>query len=132
MAPGDGVTGFALTTRSTVSRLNPALDFVGFDLPGVKYRSMAALPLFKGDVLIGALSVYSLDLEQYTDDHLRMLETVTRLASDALANAMRHAETESNALTDPLTGLPNPRYMSLRFEQEAARARRTNRPFRWS
>jgi diguanylate cyclase (GGDEF)-like protein/putative nucleotidyltransferase with HDIG domain len=129
VAPGDGVTGFALTTRSTVSRLNPALDFVGFDLPGVKYRSMAALPLFKGDVLIGALSVYSLDLEQYTDDHLRMLETVTRLASDALANAMRHAETESNALTDPLTGLPNPRYMSLRFEQEAARARRTNRPF---
>jgi diguanylate cyclase (GGDEF)-like protein len=58
-----------------------------------------------------------------------MLETVTRLASDALANAMHHAKMESNALTDPLTGLPNPRYMSVRFEQEAARARRTNRPF---
>lgn len=129
VAPGDGVTGYALTTRSPISRLDPELDFVGFDLPGVKYRSMAALPLFKDDVLIGALSVYSLELQQYTDDHLRMLETVTRLASDALANAMRHAETESNALTDPLTGLPNPRYMSLRFEQEAARARRTNRPF---
>jgi len=51
------------------------------------------------------------------------------LASDALANAMQHAQAESNALTDPLTGLPNPRYMSLRFEQEAARARRTGRPF---
>jgi diguanylate cyclase (GGDEF)-like protein len=42
---------------------------------------------------------------------------------------MHHAQAESNALTDPLTGLPNPRYMSLRFEQEAARARRSNRPF---
>ena len=74
-------------------------------------------------------SVYSAELEQYTDDHMRMLETVTRLASDALTNAMHHAEAESNALTDPLTGLPNPRYMALRFEQEAARARRTGRPF---
>ncbi|HXM34971.1 MAG TPA: diguanylate cyclase, partial [Pyrinomonadaceae bacterium] len=129
VAPGEGVTGFALATRRAVNQLDPALDFVGCDLPGVEYRAMAALPLFKDDVLIGALSVYSTELEQYTDDQVRMLETVARLASDALANAMHHAETESNALTDPLTGLPNPRYMSLRFEQEAARARRTNRPF---
>jgi diguanylate cyclase (GGDEF)-like protein len=90
---------------------------------------MASLPLFKDDVLLGALSVYSAELEQYTDDHMRLLETVTRLASDALANAMQHAEAESNALTDPLTGLPNGRYLSLRFEEEAARARRTDRTF---
>src|SRR5207245_4326589 len=38
-------------------------------------------------------------------------------------------QAESNALTYPLTGLPNPRYMSLRFEQEASRARRSHRPF---
>lgn len=60
---------------------------------------------------------------------MRLLETVTRLASDALTNAMHHAEAESNALTDPLTGLPNARYLALRFEEEAARARRTGRPF---
>jgi diguanylate cyclase (GGDEF)-like protein len=90
---------------------------------------MASLPLFKDDVLLGALSVYSMELEQYTDDHMRLLETVTRLASDALGNAMQHAEAESNALTDPLTGLPNGRYLSLRFEEEAARARRTDRTF---
>jgi diguanylate cyclase (GGDEF)-like protein len=60
---------------------------------------------------------------------MRLLETVTRLASDALGNAMQHAEAESNALTDPLTGLPNARYLDLRFEEEAARARRTDRTF---
>lgn len=129
VAPGEGVTGFALANRRPVNQMDPALDFVTSDLAAVRFRAMAALPLFRDDVLIGALSVYSTELEQYTDDHLRMLETVARLASDALANAMQHARTESNALTDPLTGLPNPRYMSLRFEQEAARARRTNRPF---
>src|ERR671939_1594395 len=60
---------------------------------------------------------------------MRLLETVTRLASDALANAMQHAEAESNALTDPLTSLPNARSMYLRFEQEASRARRTGHTF---
>jgi diguanylate cyclase (GGDEF)-like protein len=60
---------------------------------------------------------------------MRLLETVTRLASDALSNAMSHAEAESNALTDPLTNLPNARNMYLRFDQETARARRTGKPF---
>jgi diguanylate cyclase (GGDEF)-like protein/putative nucleotidyltransferase with HDIG domain len=130
IALGEGVTGFALANRSAVNQLHPSLDFTDINPDaGVKYRSMASLPLFKDDVLLGALSVYSNDLEQYTDDHMRLLETVTRLASDALANAMQHAEAEANALTDPLTGLPNARYLALRFEEEAARARRTDRSF---
>jgi diguanylate cyclase (GGDEF)-like protein/putative nucleotidyltransferase with HDIG domain len=130
IVPGEGVTGFALANRSPVNQLHPSLDFIDVNPEaGIKYRSMAALPLFKEDVLLGALSVYSCDLDQYTDDHMRLLETVTRLASDALANAMQHAEAESNALTDPLTGLPNARYLSLRFDEEAARARRTDRAF---
>jgi diguanylate cyclase (GGDEF)-like protein len=90
---------------------------------------MAALPLVRDGQLLGALSIYSMEMGEYTDDHMRLLDTVARLASDALANAMHHAEAESHALTDPLTGLPNARCMYMRFEQEAARARRTGRPF---
>ena len=130
IARGEGVTGFALANRRPVNQLHPSLDFTDVNPEaGIKYRSMASLPLFKDDVLLGALSVYSTELEQYSDDHMRLLETVTRLASDALGNAMQHAEAESNALTDPLTGLPNGRYLALRFEEEAARARRTDRSF---
>ena len=130
IALGEGVTGFALANRSAVNQLHPSLDFTDINPEaGIRYRSMASLPLFKDDLLLGALSVYSTELEQYTDDHMRLLETVTRLASDALGNAMQHAEAESNALTDPLTGLPNARYLALRFEEEAARARRTDRSF---
>jgi diguanylate cyclase (GGDEF)-like protein/putative nucleotidyltransferase with HDIG domain len=128
IAPGEGVTGFALANRSAVNQLHPSLDFAGVEIEQ-EYRSMASLPLFKDDMLLGALSVYSTELEQYSDDHMRLLETVTRLASDALANAMHHAEAESNALTDPLTGLPNARYIALRFDEEASRARRNSRPF---
>jgi diguanylate cyclase (GGDEF)-like protein/putative nucleotidyltransferase with HDIG domain len=130
IAPGEGVTGFALANRSPVNQLHPSLDFADLNPEaGIKYRSMASLPLLKDDVLLGALSVYSTDLEQYTEDQMRLLETVTSLASDALTNSMQHAQAESNALTDPLTGLPNARYLSLRFEEEASRALRTDRPF---
>jgi diguanylate cyclase (GGDEF)-like protein len=130
VAPGEGVTGFALANRSNVNQLNPSLDFADLKPEsGVNYRSMAALPLYKDEMLLGALSVYSTELECYSDDHMRLLETVTKLASDALANAMHHAEAESHALTDPLTGLPNARSLMLRFDEEAARARRTERTF---
>jgi diguanylate cyclase (GGDEF)-like protein/putative nucleotidyltransferase with HDIG domain len=130
IAPGEGVTGFALANRRPVNRLQPSLDLerVGFKTD-VKYRSMAALPLFKDDVLLGALSLYSTTLPEYTNNDIHLLETVTRLASDALGNAMHHAQTESNALTDALTGFPNRRALQLRFEQEVSRARRNNKPF---
>lgn len=130
IAPGEGATGFALANRRSVNRLHPALDFDGLEIGNErKYQSMASLPLFKGDMLLGALSLYSTTLKEYSDNQLRLLETVTRLASDALANATHHAQAESNALTDPLTLLPNARGLHVRFDEEVARARRNNRPF---
>ncbi|MGH9871036.1 MAG: bifunctional diguanylate cyclase/phosphohydrolase [Pyrinomonadaceae bacterium] len=128
VALGEGVTGFALANRSPINQLHPSLDLAGLEIEH-EYRSMASLPLFKDDMILGAISVYSTELQHYTEDHMRLLETVTRLASDALSNSMQHAEAESNALTDQLTGLPNARYMALRFDEEAARARRNARPF---
>jgi diguanylate cyclase (GGDEF)-like protein/putative nucleotidyltransferase with HDIG domain len=130
VAPGEGVVGFVLANRRASYLLDPMLDFVGTGLPeGCRYHSMAALPLVKDERALGVLAVYSHQPRGYTDDHLRLLETVARLASDALSNAVQHAAAESNALTDTLTGLPNARAMYVRFEQEAARARRTGRPF---
>jgi diguanylate cyclase (GGDEF)-like protein/putative nucleotidyltransferase with HDIG domain len=130
IAPGEGATGFALANRRSVNRLHPALDFDGLEIGDErKYQSMASLPLFKGDLLLGALSLYSTTLKEYSDNQIRLLETVTRLASDALANATHHAQAESNALTDQMTTLPNARGLHVRFDEEVARARRNNRPF---
>ncbi len=130
VAPGEGVVGFVLANRRSSYLLDPMLDFADVELPGgCRFQSMVALPLAKDERLVGALAVYSTEPRRYTDDHLRLLDTVARLASDALANAMSHAQAESNALTDTLTGLPNARAVYVRYEQEAARARRTGRPF---
>lgn len=124
---GQGVTGFVLANRHALHQVDPGLDFAHTLLPDGQYSAMVSLPLVKDERLVGALSIYSMELLEYSDDHLRLLETVGRLASDALANALQHAEAESNALTDPLTGIPNARCMYLRFDQEAARARRSGR-----
>jgi diguanylate cyclase (GGDEF)-like protein/putative nucleotidyltransferase with HDIG domain len=130
VAPGEGVTGFALSNRRPVNRIHPSLDFADLKLTvDNDYSAMASLPLFKDDLLLGALSVYSTSLREYSDDQIRLLETVTRLASDALANAVNHARAESNALTDSLTSLPNARRLHVRFEEEVSRARRTGNPF---
>jgi diguanylate cyclase (GGDEF)-like protein/putative nucleotidyltransferase with HDIG domain len=129
-APGEGVVGFVLANRRPSYLLDPMLDFMDIHLPeGSEYHSMVALPLLKDERLLGVLAVYATEARRYADDHLRLLDTVARLASDALSNAMNHARAESNALTDTLTGLPNARAMYVRFEQESARARRTGRPF---
>jgi diguanylate cyclase (GGDEF)-like protein len=130
VAPGEGVTGFALANRLPVNRIHPSLDFTDVRFAaGQDYSSMASLPLFKDDLLLGALSIYSMSPREYSDEQIRLLETVTRLASDALANAVNHAQAESNALTDSLTGLPNARRLHVRFEEEVSRARRTGQPF---
>jgi diguanylate cyclase (GGDEF)-like protein/putative nucleotidyltransferase with HDIG domain len=130
IACGEGATGFALANRQPVNRLHPSLDFADMANPmDCEYLAMAALPLFKDDLLLGALSVYSTTLREYSDDQIRLLETFTRLASDALANAVHHARAESNALTDSLTGLPNARSLHLRFDEEVSRAQRTGQRF---
>lgn len=130
VAPGEGVIGFVVANRRPATGFDPMLDFGAFKLPEEEsYRSMIALPLVKDERLFGVLAVYSLKSGQYTDDHLHLLDTVARLASDAFSNAMQHAEAESNALTDPLTNLPNARSLHLRFAEEEARARRNGTSF---
>lgn len=130
VALGEGVTGFALANRRPVNRIHPGLEFSDPDTTLERnYQSMAALPLFKDDRLLGAMSIYSMTLREYSDDQIRLLESVTKLASDALANAMNHARAESNALTDSLTGLPNARSLQARFDEEVSRSQRTGRPF---
>jgi diguanylate cyclase (GGDEF)-like protein/putative nucleotidyltransferase with HDIG domain len=130
VAPGEGVIGFVLANRRAVNAFDPMLDFRDITLPAnERYRSMIALPLVKGEQLLGVLAVYSTRSDEYTDDHQRLLDTVARLASDAFAHALHHAETESNALTDPLTGLPNARALHLRYDEEESRARRNGTSF---
>lgn len=128
--PGDGATGFALKKRQPVLNVNPNLDFsFGHQDLIDEYTAIAALPLIANDRLLGAVTLYSSNLSRYEDEHIRLLETVSRMASDALLKSLYYAETESRALTDPMTGLPNARSLQSQFEKEVARATRKGTGF---
>lgn len=127
---GEGATGYVLKKRQAVDSINPALDFSFDRLNSVQdYTAMASLPLIADEKLIGAISLYSCYLENYEDEHMRLLETVSRIASDAISKSLHHAETETHALTDPMTNLPNARSLQIHFENEASRASRNGTEF---
>lgn len=128
--PGEGATGYVLKKRQPLHNVNPAMDFSFYQQDFIQdYTAMASLPLVSDENLLGAVSLYSCELQSYEDEHMRLLDTVSRIASDAISKSLHHAETESKALTDPMTGLPNARSLQMQFETEVARARRNDCEF---
>jgi len=127
---GSGVTGWVVANRQPMYNCDPQVDFNAARIElDTAYRTVIAVPLLRGDDVLGALTLYSADIGAYEPDHLRLVEAVAKLASDAIANALHHEKAETNALTDPMTGLPNARALRLRFEQEAERAQRYGSSF---
>ena len=122
---GAGITGWVVANRHPMHNCDPRLDFDALGIDGIEhYRSASVVPLIRDDEVLGALALYSDSLNAYDSDQLRLLEAVAKLASDAIANAVHHEMTETSALTDILTGLPNARALRYRFEEESDRAKR--------
>ena len=125
-----GITGYVAANRQPMYNCDPMIDFKAARVDiGPGYRTTMSVPLMKGDDVLGVLTLYHAELSAYEADHLRLLEAVAKLASDAIANALHHKETQAIALTDPLTNLPNARALRQKFEESANRARRFNLPF---
>lgn len=126
---GHGVTGFVLAQRRVFANTDPEPDLIelGVNLPE-SYQNVISCPLLRGEEMIGVLTLYSLSPEQYSLDHIRLLETVAAPLSDALHNALRHARSEEAVACDPLTGLLNARAMEIVFTQEVHRAERYGYP----
>jgi diguanylate cyclase (GGDEF)-like protein/putative nucleotidyltransferase with HDIG domain len=127
---GVGPTGFVLEERTPRAFSEPALDFAlsNADLQD-SYRAMASVPLIAEENLLGVISLYSSEMSCYQDEHLRLLETVSRIAADAISKSLEHAVTENYALTDPMTGLPNARSLEIHFDKELKRASRNEGSF---
>lgn len=127
---GQGATGFALKALETVQNVDPDLDFTyaQTDLTE-QYLTMASVPLIADGSLLGAVTIYSKELENYEEEHIRLLETIARIAADAVGKSLLHDEAKTHAMTDPMTGLPNARSLQLHFEKEVARASRGETSF---
>ena len=127
---GEGATGYTLQNRKTLNNAEPDLDFNYLQADLIEnYSTMASVPLIADGELVGAVTVYSCQLDEYEEEHIRLLETISGIAADAIGKSLQHDEAKTYAMTDPMTGLPNARSLQMQFEKEVARATRGETSF---
>jgi diguanylate cyclase (GGDEF)-like protein/putative nucleotidyltransferase with HDIG domain len=125
LASGAGMAGWVAASRQPLCNCDPRLDFAALKVELEEtYTTAIVAPLLRNGEVLGALAVYSTELDEYEPEHLRLIEAVAKLASDTLAVGSDRESSPANTLTDPMTGLPNARALRHRFEHEADRARR--------
>jgi diguanylate cyclase (GGDEF)-like protein len=129
LPPGQGLAGWVVRNRRSLVSGRAAITDRG-DHSTVAPHLYCALasPLIASDRVIGALAVYHAEPGFYTDDHRRLLDRVAEQAAAAVSNSIVFEQTRQASLSDPLTGLPNSRFMLGYLGRELSRADRLDRP----
>jgi diguanylate cyclase (GGDEF)-like protein len=112
--------------RRPLVNARPSADLEAAGLPSEQTALQSALvcPLVFNERFIGTLSVYHMDPSIYTDDHRRLLDRISEQAAAVIYNSIVFEQTQEDSLTDPLTALPNTRFMFMHLTRELARADR--------
>jgi diguanylate cyclase (GGDEF)-like protein len=120
-----GITGYVIANQRPMYNTNPVLDlgFLGHEL-AMEYKAVIVFPLVKNGDPLGAIALYSTELESYGVEHIQLMESICQPASDAVFNALTFDQTQRDALTDPVTGLANMRVLASQFYRERARSQR--------
>jgi GAF domain-containing protein len=113
-ARGQGIAGWVATNRQTVcvddARVDPRHDPSVSRRTGLVARSMISVPLVDRDALLGVLQVINKEgSARFTQDDVRLVESLASQASLAIAHAQLYRRAEIASLTDDLTGLGNTR-----------------------
>jgi diguanylate cyclase (GGDEF)-like protein len=123
---GHGLTGWVARNRRPLVNARPSTDLEAAGHPSDRTTLLSALvcPLLFNERFIGTISVYHTEPSVYTDDHRRLLDRISEQAAAVIYNSMVFEQTQEDSLTDPLTGLPNTRFMFMHLTRELARAER--------
>jgi diguanylate cyclase (GGDEF)-like protein/putative nucleotidyltransferase with HDIG domain len=122
---GQGLVGWVARNQRPLVNARPSADIEAGGGKGVTMlQSALVCPLVFNDQLIGTIAVYDTEAGRYTDDHRRLLDRVAEQAAGVVNNSILFEQTKRDSLTDPLTGLPNTRFMFVHLTRELARAER--------
>jgi diguanylate cyclase (GGDEF)-like protein len=123
---GHGLTGWVARNRRPLVNARPSTDFeaAGVAADRTALHSALVCPLLFNERFIGTISVYHTEPSVYTDDHRRLLDRISEQAAAVIYNSVIFEQTQEDSLTDPLTALPNTRYMFMHLTRELARAER--------
>jgi diguanylate cyclase (GGDEF)-like protein/putative nucleotidyltransferase with HDIG domain len=124
-----GITGYVITNQRAMYNTKPALDlgFLGAEAAN-EYKGVMVFPLVKNQEPLGAIALYSTEIETYGVEHIQLMDSICQPASDAVYNAIAYEQAQRDALTDVATGLANMRALSTQFERERARSHRLGTP----
>lgn len=129
--PNEGVSGWAFVNRKPLHNTNPAFDLEGAnsDLAN-QYRGVASTPLIDGERVLGVLTIYSRDIDHYTDDHLALFHKVAACATEIFESATAQAADrgDANVLVNAQTGIANQQALEQYWAQEALLSERSHRP----
>jgi diguanylate cyclase (GGDEF)-like protein len=122
---GQGLAGWVARNRRPLVNARPSADY---EAAGVAHQtslqSALVCPLVFNDRFIGTIAVYHTADAIYTDDHRRLLDRISEQAAAVIYNSIVFEQTQEDSLTDPLTALPNTRFMFMHLTRELARANR--------
>ena len=122
---GHGLTGWVARNRRPLVNARPSADFeAAGQSTETTLQSALVCPLVFNERFIGTIAVYHTSSAVYTDDHRRLLDRISEQAAAVIYNSMVFEQTQEDSLTDPLTGLPNTRFMFMHLTRELARAER--------
>jgi diguanylate cyclase (GGDEF)-like protein len=123
---GAGIAGWIAETGESVIVPNTLLDARVSQIPGTPRReeSVIGAPLVYEGRVQGVLTLTRLGTEQFDGNDQRLLEIITGQAAIVFDRARLYAELLNDAMTDPLTGLYNRRYLVERLQEERSRSAR--------
>ncbi len=128
--PGEGIPWLAMERQEPVVVQDTREDSrVSYFLGRVREEgSLAAFPLRHRGQPSGVLILSRPDGRGFVEEETRLLQTISDQLAMAVANARLHEATRTLAITDPLTGLFNRRYLEHRLQLEWKRALRFHHP----
>src|SRR5579884_653506 len=127
---GQGLSGWVAENKKPIINGNPSVE-PGYLNDPVKFttmRSALAVPLIGVGNMTAVLTLYHVERDAFTRDHLRILMAIAPKVALSVENALKYQQAESSAATDYMTGLPNARSLFFHLDAEISRCRRQNTP----
>jgi diguanylate cyclase (GGDEF)-like protein/putative nucleotidyltransferase with HDIG domain len=124
-----GITGWVITNQKPMYNTNPVLDLgvLGSEEAG-EYKGVMVFPLCKNNEALGAIALYSTELESYSSEYIQLMDSISQPASDAIYNALTFEQAQRAAFTDSITGLANTRGLAAQFGKVRAQCESLQQP----
>ena len=124
-----GITGWVIQHQRPMYNTNPVLDlgFLGHDAAG-QYKTAMVFPLVKNQEALGAIAVYSSELDSYPSECILIMEAASQPASDSVYNALSFERAQQAVFSDAETGVATMRAFAAQFKREHSRSRRLGAP----